>query len=138
MSGIGTYLAYRPSIDPDWSVQQNSLSGHFLLNQCLKSNSELDITYMMSCTTHMILFLQIDSLHHSLFNPVTLRMVKPLWSFGHSECNRVNQMLHKMSSAGLRKHDIPMPMICQSSGGTRKKCPTLYVKFGQGKWVLIG
>ena len=24
----------------------------------------------------------------SSFNPIALRMVKTLWSFGHSECNR--------------------------------------------------
>ena len=26
-----------------------------------------------------------------LFNPIALRMAKTLWSFGHSECNRVNR-----------------------------------------------
>ena len=25
------------------------------------------------------------------FNPVALRMAKTLWSFGHSECNRVKE-----------------------------------------------
>ena len=26
-----------------------------------------------------------------IFNPIVLRMAKTLWSFGHSECNRVNR-----------------------------------------------
>ena len=26
----------------------------------------------------------------SLFNPIALRTAKPLWSLGHSECNRFN------------------------------------------------
>ena len=26
-----------------------------------------------------------------LFNPIALIMAKTLWSFGHSECNRVNK-----------------------------------------------
>ena len=25
-----------------------------------------------------------------VFNPIALRMAKTLWSFGHSECSRVN------------------------------------------------
>ena len=28
-----------------------------------------------------------------LLNPIALKMVKTLWSFGHSECNRVKDQL---------------------------------------------
>ena len=28
-----------------------------------------------------------------LFNPIALRMAKTLWSFGHSECNRVKNIM---------------------------------------------
>ena len=32
-----------------------------------------------------------DVLNKILFNPITLRMAKTLWSFGHFECNGVNK-----------------------------------------------
>ena len=35
------------------------------------------------------------------FNPFALRMAKPLWSFGHSECKRVNGVLAILSAKGL-------------------------------------
>ena len=29
-----------------------------------------------------------------MINPIALRMAKPLWSFGRSECNRVKNLFH--------------------------------------------
>ena len=35
-------------------------------------------------------FLYVFSVEGLAVNPIALRMAKTLWSFGHSECNRVN------------------------------------------------
>ena len=53
----------------------------------------------------------------AFLNPFALRMAKNLWSFGHSECNRVNDTMEVCSSgdpsakevlriAGLNKHRV--------------------------------
>ena len=37
-----------------------------------------------------------------LFNPIALRMAKALWSFGHSECNKVNEFVVYLLLSFLR------------------------------------
>ena len=32
-----------------------------------------------------------SEMRQGVFNPIALRMAKTSWSFGHSECNRVNR-----------------------------------------------
>ena len=38
-----------------------------------------------------------------IFNPIALRKAKTLWSFGHSECNRVN-LWHNWQTVSLQEY----------------------------------
>ena len=57
------------------------LKGHIGLVDFLLSQPGVDINF------------KNDEGKPLCFNPIALRMAKTLWSFGHSECNRVNNSL---------------------------------------------
>ena len=42
------------------------------------------------------------------FNPMALKRAKTLWSFGHSECNRVNALPERSQKQGI---DLVSPAL---------------------------
>ena len=54
----------------------------------------------------LLLLLSPEWMHFLLhtkvvLNPITLGMVKTLWSFGHSECNRVKSVTRQIIKSGF-------------------------------------
>ena len=52
------------------------------------------LPYMYFACRYDRQLLTMFELDRSVINPIALRMAKTLWSFGRSECNRVNSKLH--------------------------------------------
>ena len=47
------------------------------------------------------IFLTTYKLRRCLFSPITLRMAKNSWSFGHSECKRVKFLMSKYTHSKI-------------------------------------
>ena len=57
-------------------------------------NPNNDIGYYASkCCISAVEMYQTDNFPHFCINPITLRMAKTQWSFGHSECSRVKTLV---------------------------------------------
>ena len=50
---------------------------------------------------HRLKFHSAYEVYFNLFNPTALRTAKTQWSFGHSECSRVNALFSNYGSISL-------------------------------------
>ena len=69
--------------------------------------------------------------HNPSFNPVVLRMGKTRWSFGHSECNRVN-FCHSFVCLNLVIFGVQVRSKCID--GMYFGCSTSAAVFGKSVW----
>ena len=94
---------------PNFGIPKNTgnpfeTNGKFIIYRCLSTSAHYGIC--LSCSSEQTSEAQLStdfllisnasfmiqiSLLRSLFYPFALRMAKTLWSFGHSECNRVKR-----------------------------------------------
>ena len=64
-------------------------------------------TVMISCPAHTLMTLL------GIFNHIALRIAKTLWSFGHSECNRVKPCIltHSMEACKVQNDSSCFPEL---------------------------
>ena len=92
-----------------------SNSGSEPMTSCMGT---IQLCYVYLCTYFFILlnYVPLSLLTYILSNPIALRMAKTQWSFGHSECNRVNfiyfskAMVYRKFSHALNKKNITQPV----------------------------